>query len=191
MVLFFIVPICVSLSCSGVLWYGSKKKGSKSDELSGDQQIIPDQGNKQGSIYSIASSETSSLQFSIVSSASRMERERLSSSRLRRLALYTIMDTIIYFICWGPLHLSGAFSKLIQEEMMMGDEMEDTVMTRLVNVIMGPHREDHLRCLHRLVIVSRLFHYIYFCSWPFLHLRWRILNFRLLHKTTTFSRIQK
>merc|ERR1711892_1325316 len=115
LVLFFIVPICVSLSCAGVLWYGAAKKKKKKhvDEVLYSEELP---GNKKlDSTYSVVSSETcSTLAASIVSSASRLQTQKSTTSRLRRLALYTIIDTVVFLICWGPLHLSGAFFKLIQ-----------------------------------------------------------------------------
>ena len=56
LVLFFIVPICVSLSCAGVLWYGAAKK---KEEKQVDEDLYSEElpGNKKlDSTYSVVSS---------------------------------------------------------------------------------------------------------------------------------------
>jgi len=162
LVVFFIVPICISLICSCYLACRYSQPAYRKGPITSDISIV-------GSWNSLSTSETLSL-----SSQGSAKHSLSPNNQLHRLAMYTTIDTVIYLICWGPLHVTGLFSKLIQEEMMF-NEMEDTILARFITALLGPHREDHLICLHRLVIISRLFHHIYFCAWPFLHLN-RIRN---------------
>lgn len=106
-----------------------------------------------------------------------------ASVDLYRLAKYTLLESVFYFACWGPLHLSGSISKIIQEEMMWM-EIKDSWMASIINTIFGSDRTNHVAYLRVLILVSRLLTYIYFALWPTLHLS------RMRHAIKKSSRSQ-